>query len=252
MTEKLIRITSNDKEVSQSVHNSNFIVYLKETYQTQNVKRILVKDILVPNVFYNVRDGKNGSLNNVLNFDEPGPGPLSITVPQGQYSTSTLIPVLETLMNLQLVSGTVAITQDSISGLLTFTFTGTTAFIDSTSPMAPVLGISTTGVASGVIVSDFPPALNGIQMVYVHSRDVADAHLIDADSGLISVVENVSFNNVPYGSYAHRQNSDDELALIDYTQPRNINKINIVLRDDLGNILDIGTKEMTVVLKAFF
>ena len=42
------------------------------------------------------------------------------------------------------------------------------------------------------------------------------------------------------------------LCEIVYSEPQNLSRIRIVLRDNEGNKLDIGTKNMSVVLKAYF
>ena len=255
-TERLILITSNDKNVSESSSNSDFVIYLKETYNTQNIIRVLVKDISVPNVFYNIRDGTNGSQNNEFVFLETGEVDEFIILPQGQYTTATLMSALQTAMNTVLVSGTVAITQDPLTQKIVFTFTGTTAIIynvEDESLLSGPLGITTTTPApSAVITADALPSLNGIEVVYIHSKEIALNRSIDGGFGLISAFEDVSFNNVPFGAYAYRQNNDDELAQFTYDQPANLSRITIVLRDDKGNVLDIGTQNMTIVLKAFY
>ena len=50
--EKLVVLSSDDKD-SGSNSNSDFVVSLKEEYYTQNVLKVYVKDIVVPNVFPN-------------------------------------------------------------------------------------------------------------------------------------------------------------------------------------------------------
>jgi hypothetical protein len=51
--EKILVISSEDQD-SFSTSNSDFTVTLKENYLTQNINRVLVKEITVPNVFPNV------------------------------------------------------------------------------------------------------------------------------------------------------------------------------------------------------
>lgn len=256
--EKLILITSNDKDPAQSSTNSDFTVELKEKYNTQNIRRVLVKDIQVPNVFYNVRSSQ-GVVNNSFTFTETGQATQTVTVPEGQYTTTTLITALKTAIDAVLVAGVVTITQSALTQKLLFSFSVGTATIysasDPTNPnlMANVLGIGTsTAVPAANITADYIPDLQGIQMVYIHSQAIAEAHAIDAGKGLISVIEDVSFHNVPFGGMAFRQNNDDELALIEYSQPRNLSTIRIVLRDDKGNKLDIGTNKISIILKAFY
>lgn len=251
-TEKLIILSSNDKESVSSFSNSNFVVNLKETYNTQDIKRILVKEIQVPNVFYNVRDGTNGSQNNTLLITEQGFAQVLATVPQGQYTIGTFLTALDVAINAVMVGTVITSALNPLTNKIEMTGVGNTTILDATSTIAQVIGLSTTTANQLNHVMDYLPDLSGINMVYVHSRDIAENHAIDGDAGMISVMECLSFHNVPFGAYGYKQNNDDELALIDYDQPRNLIRVNIVLRDSVGNILDIGTADMTVVLKAFF
>jgi hypothetical protein len=67
--EKYVVISSDDKD-SDSISNSNFRVTLKERYATQSIDRIIIKEVIVPNAFYNISDGDsvkgNGPANNIL------------------------------------------------------------------------------------------------------------------------------------------------------------------------------------------
>jgi hypothetical protein len=252
--EKLIVISSNDKDINESKTNSNFIVNLKETYNTQQIKRILVHSILVPNVFYNIRDG-NGSINNVFKFLENGQTAVTFSIPAGVYSLSEYMTELQTQINTALVTGSVVVSQNTVSKKINFLFTGTSVIIynfDDGNLNANVAGFYTTTADLANITADSLPDLSGINMVYVQSREVAESHGIDGDYGLINLVDSVSFHNVPFGSFAYKQNNDDSLALIEYDIPRNLKRISIRLRDDQGNNLNIGTSDMTIILKAFF
>ena len=87
----------------------------------------------------------------------------------------------------------------------------------------------------------------------IHSEEVAETHGLDAwKKGYINLLETVSLHNVEFGSWGYKQNNDDELAEILYNDSKNLSRIRIVLRDNEGNRLDIGTKKMSVVLKAYF
>lgn len=263
--EKLIVISSEDKD-NTSNSNSDFVVSLKESYYTQNIERIMVKDIIVPNVFPNIRgESYISSQNNIFRFQD-GLGNLSpeVIIPEGQYVISTLgvppandlITVLETIYNttIALPGETVSITLDPITNKLNFTFAGGITgynFADtSVSPLNDVLGIVGPTTASLNFDAQSIPDLGGYPMVYVHSKKLAESNGIDGDFGLISLAEAVSLVDAPYGSYAYRQNNDDELSSIIYDNPRNLNRIQITLRDNKGNKLDIGTHKMTIVFKA--
>jgi hypothetical protein len=262
--EKLIVVSSQDKD-TPSDSNSRFTVSLKESYYTQNVLKIMVKDIIVPNVFYNVRGESYGSnQNNIFKFTTTL-GDVTVTIPEGQYVISTLgvppandlLTVTENLINTALGGGSVSLSFDITTQKITFTWnTNVYGFLlkEQGNLAADIFGIGPNDPAQFGQLSQTPTyiaSLNGLPAVYVHSKRLAEANGIDGDFGLISLVEDVSLNNAPFGSYAYKQNNDDELATILYDQQRNLNRIQITLRDNLGNVLDIGTNTMTVVFKVY-
>jgi hypothetical protein len=270
--EKHIIISSEDKDVSSSNSNSDFVVNLAEKYYTQNILKVLVSEVTVPNVFPNIRGEDYGtSQNNLLAVSTGGP-PLSITVPEGQYLLGSVNPLLDFVtvltnqINASIGPATIAINYNELTNKLEFTMTGSNLTIYGSNNVPPLsasgaqilindaIGIGADGLVllDGVLTSaPFQVDLSGYQNVYVHSKEVALSHAIDGDSGLISVVSPVSLVDAPFGGFAYRQNNDDELASIQYDQVRNLSRISIILRDNLGNKLNIGTHKMNVVLKCY-
>jgi len=251
--EKIIVINSNDKN-SQSLNNSNFSVDLRETYSTQQVKRVIVKEVIVPNSFYNIRSSQ-GEINNVLKMKENGQADINVSIAEGQYTITTFITALQTAINLLLVSGTVAITQDAINNKLIFTFTGTTALIYGKTDlnlMSDVIGFVDTTADGAVLTAEYIPDLSGINLIFIHSPDLSDNHGIDADFGLINSLDSLSFHDVPYGAFGYKQSNDANIADIIFDIPKNIKRITIIVYDNKGNKLNIGTMNMTVVLKVLF
>jgi hypothetical protein len=196
----------------------------------------------------------------------------NIILPEGQYLINSTNPVndfltqLENTINTAISPDSVTLSISDLTGRITFTFTRITfTFTGDTyrlypsdddnagnGKLADVIGITTkTAVYSAVITADGLPDLAGYQNVYVHSKEIAESHGIDGDSGLISLVDPVSLSDAPYGSYAYKQENDDELASIVYEEIRNLQRLRIVLRDNLGNILPIGTHKMNVTLKIY-
>ena len=248
--EKLITISSDDKD-ADSNSNSDFYVSLKEKFYTQQIQRILIKEATVPNCFYNLSDGvNNGKQNNVLNYFDIN-NPLTFTIAPAQYNIDQYITAL--IAGFLSNGVIVVITQDDLTQKLVFTFTNDTT-LDAKSSMAPVLGMTNSFTClAGVPTSpQFPPDLSGINAVNIHSTAIGEAHGIDANTGLISLVERVSLHDIPYGSFGYKQNNDSDLATIYFEQPRNLNRIDIRLRDTQGKILNIGTKKMSLVIKVYF
>ena len=260
--EKYVVISSDDKDAG-SISNSNFRVTLKERYATQSIDRIIIKEVLVPNAFYNISDGDvvkgNGPSNNILLIESSETKTqISVSIPSGQYNILQLIATLQSAINTQIatLTASVVITRDDITNLLSFTFTTTGVFTFlGISPMAPVLGfisnVSYTPTTLTITMPD-PPDLSGINSVYIHSEALSDGSGIDASKGIINLVESVSMATTAYGTFAFKQNSDTELCTINYTMPRNLNVIDIRLRDREGNLLNIGTKRLTLMVKMYY
>lgn len=255
INEKLIRITSSDKVANESNHNGDFVVYLKETSILQIARNIMIKEVQCANTFYNIRAG-NGFVNNVFKMLETGQSDIFPTIPEGQYNISTFMTALQTAINVFLVGGTVAITQDPLTLKLVFTFTGTTAIIydfEDGNQMASTVGITqTTSAPSALINADSLPDLSGISMVFFYSEDLSPDYMIDGDFGLTNSFESLSFHNVSFGNYGFKQSGNRIISFIKFTSDRNLIKIRIQLRDQYGNILDPGSTDVVVILKVFY
>lgn len=253
--QKYIRITSSDK-IDTSVNNGNFSVALKDRITTQGVRAILVKELWIPNTFYNIRSS-SGFINNLFKMRETGQADISPTIQEGQYNIVTFMNALQTSINALLVSGTVAITLDTLTNKIVFTFTGTTAdFIydyEDGNLMASTVGITETIAGpSAVITAQSLPDLSGISAVFVHSPDLSLNETIDGDFGLIDSLESISFNNVPFGSMGYKQTNYDSVSSVIYPSVKNLSTIRITLRDQYGNILDPGTSDIIIVLKIIY
>lgn len=259
--EKHIIISSEDQDVSSSNSNSDFVVNLQERYYTQNILKVLVAELTVPNVFPNIRGSDYGtSQNNILAFLDPSGQ--AVELPEGQYLINSSNPLLDftsilgSAMN-ALSLATISVSYNELTNKIEFTVANDGSpniTIISGSPMADVVGVTEDLVVQAT--GNPTPAqgqvdLSGYQNVYVHSKEIALSHAIDGDTGLISVVSPVSLVDAPFGGFAYRQNNDDELSTINYDQVRNLSRISIILRDNLGNKLDIGGLKMNLVVKCY-
>lgn len=252
--EKIIILNSKDKDEGT---NTDFVLSFNDS-SIQQVSKVLIKDLFIPNLFYNVNER-----NNVLFFKQNAEAIKSITLPVGQYNVDTLASEIKTQLESQLVFGTVVdITRSNITYKYTFTFSGAVSpannqviFYQDTSTIRDVIGLlQTTSPASNIIVMDTVFNLKGVEIVQVHSPEIGEMHGLDAGAtGYISLLETVSLATTPFGSVAHRQNNDDELAMILYEQPKNLSIVKIVLRDEQGVKLTLpDNAHVSVMLKIFF
>ncbi len=255
-TEKIIVINSRDKI---SGTNSNFTVQFNDSI-SQEVVKIIVKEVYIPNQFYNVEnDGKRK--NNTLVLNQNGAGDVSVTVPEGQYNIDTLIATLKALIDGILIDGAiVTITKNNTTNKLTFTFTGATipannnvSFVD-TSLIKSLIGFDSTIPAGAIINMPYPWNLNQLQYVQVHSPELASTHGMDAGANTtINLLETVSLNSAGFGGVAYKQANDDELHEIIYDDQRVIQQVRIKLRDSDGNILSLpDNHHCSIMVKAYF
>lgn len=251
--EKLLVVNSKDRLTGT---NGDFEVLFNDS-SCQQVIKCLVKDVFVPNLFYNINDG-----NNTLEFKQNAEANQIVTVPVGQYSIDQLITQLTASIDTKLIDGaTVTITKHPTLYNLVFTFTGAVTpanndvtFFSDPSLLSNEIGLTSNVGPSSVLSMPSPFNLKGVEYVQVHSPQVAETHGLDGGaSGYISLLETVSLAETSFGTIAHRQNNDDELAMLLYEQPRNISRIGIVLRDESGTRLSLPDNAyVTVILKIFF
>ena len=250
-TEKIIVINSRDKI---SGTNSNFRVQFQDSI-SQEVLKILVKDVFVPNQFYNV-DGDN----NTLDLNQNSLGLVQAIVTPGQYNIDELIVVLKTAIDAVLIGGVmVAITKNTNTNQLTFTFTGgvpandNVSFLD-TSTIKELIGFSATIPENTILTMPNPWNLNPLQYVQIHSQALASNHGMDGGANTtIGLLETVSLNETPFGGVAHRQSNDDELAEVIYDDQRPLNVIDIKIRNASGKILTLpDNHHITIMVKAYF
>ena len=250
-TEKIIVINSRDKI---SGTNSNFRVQFQDSI-SQEVLKILVKDVVVPNQFYNV-DGDN----NTLDLNQNSLGLVQAIVTPGQYNIDELIVALKTAIDAVLIGGVmVAITKNTNTNQLTFTFTGgvpandNVSFVD-TSTIKELIGFTTTIPENAVLTMPNPWNLNPLQYVQIHSQALASNHGMDGGANTsIGLLETVSLNETAFGGVAHRKNDDDELSEIIYDDQRTLNQIDIKIRNASGKILTLpDNHHISIMVKAYF
>lgn len=254
-TEKILVINSFDK---LSGTNTDFRVQFNDSI-AQEVIKIIVKDIWIPNQFYNVETDGNRK-NNTLVINQNGLGEITLTIPEGQYNIDTLILALTSSIDGALIGGVVVtITKNTATNILTFTFTGglpanhNVSFVD-TSLIKSLIGFDATIPETDILNMTYPWNLNQLQYVQVHSPELASTHGMDAGANTtINLLESVSLSDTPFGGVAHKQSNDDELHEILYDDQRVIQQVRIKLRDSNGNLLSLPENHYcTIMVKAYF
>jgi hypothetical protein len=250
--EKILVINSKDRSLGT---NSDFTLDFKADSSVQQVLKVLVKDVFIPNQFYNIN-----SDNNAIEIKQNAEPNATATISAGQYNINQLITALETAINGVLIDGCiVTITKNDISFKLTFTFSGSgtpandnVSIILNGTTISGVIGLPADTIQTNIHILTNTFNLNPLQYVQVHSPEIGYLHGLDGGS-LISLVETVSLTDTPFGGVGYKQNNDDELCEILYEEPRNLSNIKIVLRDDTGKRLSLpDNHEFSMTLKIYF
>lgn len=137
---KTIIVDSRDRQMNAGSHPGSYTVTLPTVYQ--NVVAATLKTIELPLSFYQF----SAAINNVtLNFTYSSYGtagsPLVATLPDGNYSTTSLANALNTALNTAIVAaggttGSLVAAYSSITGKITFT--GLAAFTFYLTPSIPI------------------------------------------------------------------------------------------------------------------
>lgn len=257
MNSRLIYISNDDKNTSESQSNSEFVCYLKENVSVQASNYLVLKNVCIPNFFYNVRGATNygEASNNTFVFQEQAPlATFAVQVPEGQYLLSDYITALQGAMNAVLVSGTVAITIDPVTGKLVFTCAGTqiNIFSQSNGNLSYALVGANEEKDTGFFAAqtlDNLPDLSGIQNVYIESKELAPAHGNDPTFGLINILAQLNLSNTEFGSYGFFETNDTELGIVNYQNSRNIQRVDIRIVDGQGNTLPVGNGRVSLTVK---
>lgn len=181
-----------------------------------------------------------------------GAATYNAVVPEGQYILTDYVVALQTAMN-AVAGGTITVSVDPTTNRILFQDTVPITILpfSAGNSAGNLTGITReqTGLS---VLADALPDLSGIDYVFVHSRDVSNAFSIDGDSGLISAMEGVSLHNTQFGANAYYQSNDVIGSEITYDKGKNLSRIQIVLRDNLGNRLDIGTSKVIIIFKIWY
>jgi hypothetical protein len=251
----LVKLSSQDKS-PESRSNSDFVVNYNNAPCMGNINKLIIKQITVPNVFYNINStgyNSENSGNNVLSIRNETSGVVSdIVVPPGNYTADKLQAYLDTV----LPAG------------LTISLNGTTnkfEFLSTGDPYA--YSEDSLGAYLGIVESDFPfggggtllydlpnfPNLAGVKEVFLSSAKMSDGtHLVLPVGNTLPVFATVPIT-VGFGefqSYIAPSAPLDEVIFPSYSAGSNLRTIDVQVRDSYGNILDLGGLDVIIIFKA--
>lgn len=244
----LLRISSKDRDPALSRSPSDFTISFGNSPGVQSVKRVVVKQISIPNTVYNINPNNN-------QFQYKTATSITIvTVPVGQYSISQFKTAFESAL-----SG-VGMTIDLNNITKKYEFATTTPIeylsLAEGNLMGDVLGIQTgSGADVGTFSANGLPNLSGLNEVYIQSNKLADnSNMISSANQATPVIACVPLTS-EFGGYTHYLSSHDILDEVQYASQRlgkNLQQIDIKIVDRDGNIVDLHGLEFEMVLKMFY
>jgi hypothetical protein len=211
MRSRQMRISSKERIVEESDSSSSFVVNFNNCSDMQLVKKIVIKQVSIPNVGYNINESNNTFTFNILTL------PTIITLTQGQYDITQLIAAI-TADAAALAVG-LAITVNATTGKLEFTSTTAIEYLTKTQGnlMADNLGIK-TGSGGDVLSYDADgfPDLRGDQELYIGSSTLGDGNnLCDPRLQIASIAAIVPVT-VPYNFTEHYTTEHESIDDIHY------------------------------------
>jgi hypothetical protein len=224
-----------------------------------NINRLAIKNIIVPNVFYNINDtGYNrfNTGNNELYIKNITTNvPSSIQLNPGNYTISQLITVINTQLSLS--GAGLSVTQDSTTKKLVFTSSGD-LYAYSTDSMGAYLGMVKPppfdGPGTLVYTLEGFANLSGVKEIYIGSQRMSDgSHMVLPFGSTLPIIAAVPIT-VAFGefqTYIAPNIELDELVFPSYSAGSNLRTIDIQVRDSFGNILDTGGLPTTITFKAW-
>lgn len=240
VTFRFLRVSSD--EIVSGTSTAFQVNFGNDTRLTKTMEIHLIS-ASIPNVNPNVTAARG---NNVFTMTFGVGGTQSVTIPDGQYTTSQLLTLLSAGFTAIIAGGPITFTQDPNTNLITFTITGgNTAQITAGQAVKPSLDFtlgftqSTGGLAASATAANFPN-LAGDTMFYIHSSILSNnATYLNSDNGnIIDVNGFVAIPvTVPFGDNQPFQGNELDGRIVLGSVGRSTNQFDITLRTNGGMIV---------------
>jgi hypothetical protein len=251
---RLVRINSEERQNPTVDASNHFTVNFGNSTQLMDINRIVLKQISIPNVQYNVRAALGlNPVGNVFSYDNGAPQ--SITVTPGNYSITQLMATINA--NAQAVADGLVLTLDPITSHVTFTSTTAISYSNQVggNNMAYILGI-TADSAPAVLsfTAGGLPDLSVHPNIYIASAALSDgSNMVSPTLGSLPICAVIPIT-VPFGgiiNYAPSQEHLDDIHFISYASGKSIQTVDLVVYDGDANLIDLQGLNWTFVVKAY-
>ncbi len=244
LKQKLIRISSRDREDKNSGTSTFSITYDNET-DLQKVYSVIVKHVSFTNTFYNMN---NDSIVIIYNGSD-----YTVTISGIQYNT--IYDVLD------FINGAVPF-PSSHNWTYEPKLNKIKVIADATHNIQIVGGSLADKL--GLVAQNTPQTndffgtyqinLSGVQYVFVHSPQCSNGTNMIKGGVNTKTMDCLIMvpNDVPFGSVKHYETNHSDLDVVNFGASINLQRITVSLKDGAGNLLDTSNHEVDIILKVLF
>jgi hypothetical protein len=247
MTETNFVILNSKFRSVSSKSSSDFTYSLGETLEVNN---IAIKSVSIPNVEYNVKEGKNKLIVNNGAVD------VTLTFTVGQYDITSLLAELVTQLT-TIYGGTNTAVLDPITKKVKVTTTTAIKFSTdpTSSPLGYIFGFGNSAfdyypeIANTTINALYFPNLQGANNYHISSSTLGQGQgslLKNNDKRPIILSIPV---DVDFGEIINYEVNEIKLNQRHFSRPANIQEIDIKIIDDDNEIVDLGNTDIEIILQ---
>ena len=243
LKQKLIRISSRDREDKTSGTSTFSITYDNET-DLQKVYSVIVKHVSFTNTFYNMN---NDSI--VINYNGSD---FTVTISGIQY---TVYDVLDFINDTVPFPSSHNWTYDPQLNKIKVIADATHNIQIVGGSLADKLGLVAQDVAqTNDFFGMYQVNLAGIQHVFVHSPQCSNGTNMIKGGVNTKTMDCLIMvpNDVPFGSVKHYETNHSDLDVVNFGAAINLQRITVSLKDGAGNLLDTSNHEVDIILKVLF
>lgn len=251
---KIIRVNSEERKNPLTTFSNDFEVNFGNSTQLMNINRIVIKNVSIPNVQYNVRPALG--LNPVGNVFTYNNGALqSIVLTPGQYSISQLMTAINT--SAQAIADGLVVSLNPITLHLQFVSTTPITYLSQANGnnMAHIFGIvSNSAPAVLAFTAQGLPDLSVHPNLYIVSKALSDgANMVSPTLGSIAVCAIVPITG-QFGSiitYTTQQEHLDDIHYISYASGKSLQGLDFAVYDGDANLVDLQNLDWTINIRAY-
>jgi hypothetical protein len=241
--QKLIRITSDDRDKQLYPNTNKFEVIFDKVDDLQKVYAIVVKHVSFTNTFYNMN-------NESLQLEYNG-NPLNIFVTDFQW---TIYQLLDFINNVGSWPTSHNWTYDEVRNKIFVTADASHTIKITGGTLVDKLGLEVQTTAQVVsFYGTYQINLAGVQHVFIYSKTLAQGKNMIKGRYLQEVPALIMIpNDVPFASVKHYETQHDNLDVVNFDDQINLQKIDIEVRDGAGDLLDTSNHNVSLVLKILY